>query len=147
MFGRLSIFEKIAEWMKLTSEEEVFESLTKIIDKKLDDLGKDNYGKIVSDIRKVIETEYDLPPNGLKNCFSLKSRHLSEPKRMWVLITCTFIDNDKSVLNLVQNGLKRGHLFRYKKELSEMNDVIKQDLEFKQRFNKIITTYGTTRIL
>lgn len=144
---KLTFFEKLAEYMRHAPEKQVFDTLNKAIDQELQDLGSPKQRESVLRIQSFVEKEYKLPRGSLTNCFSQKNRTLSEPKKMWVLVTCTIIKDEKSVERLIANGLKRGHIYRYQHEFLEMTDRLKHHKIFKEKFNKIIKSYGEDNIL
>lgn len=140
---RLTFFEKLAELLKLAPEKEVFETLNRAIEAKLQSIATSEKDTI-DEVRTMVEREYGLKQGQLNNCFTNKKPHLSEPKKMWVLISYALLKDQKIIVRYIQNGITRNHVFRYKSEFVQMNDNIKHHKEFKERFNKIIENYGNT---
>jgi hypothetical protein len=137
-----SFFEKLADYMKIAPEREVFDTLNQAIDERIEALGGDKEKQLVVDIQQTVEEAFNLNPGSLENSFSQKLTHLSDPKKIWVLVCYALIPNQKKVLKLIGNGLKRGHIYRYQKEFTELSDNIKHHRNFKSKFEQILNTYG-----
>jgi hypothetical protein len=144
---RLTFFEKLAELMKIAPENHVFEVLNKAIDNQLEIIGTPKEREIVLEIQTLVEQEYRLSSGALKNCFSTKKRILSDPKKMWVLVVSTVISDTDRLPKLIGNGLGRVHIYRYQSEFVEMKDLIPHHKDFKEKFKKIIESYGEKSIL
>ena len=144
---KLTFFEKLAEYMKLAPEKEVFDTLNNAIDTELQTLGKSKEKEIVAKIQFFVEKEYSLTKGSLSYCFSQKERHLTEPKKLWVLVVCALITDTKMVIKYIGNGLTRGHIYRYQDEFLDMSDKLKHQRIFKEKFNKIIKSYGEAKQL
>jgi hypothetical protein len=144
---RLVFFEKLAALMRIAPENQVFDTLNKAIDQQLEVHGPPKQREIVSKILELVLKEYELPLNALQGCYSHKKRHLSDPKKMWVIVAYTIIPDLDRIQKLIGNGLGRAHIYRYQNEFLEMTDNVPHHKEFKQKFNKIIESYGEDTVL
>ena len=134
--------ERLIEFSSVADDSEVYSTLKRAIDDKLSDNGGFADVKLIGELRGLIECEYQLKPNALKNSFNLKDRELTEPKLLWVVVSLHFFKNDrKKIKKLISNGITSQKIYTCIKQFNELSERIPHEKKIKESYTKIIQTY------
>jgi len=134
--------EKLIEFSNVASEEEVYSTLIKAIDNRLNKSSAKNDCFIVQKIQTEVETRYNLQKNALVNSFIVKDRTLTVPKLVWVMVCLYVFDGDrKKVKKLIGNGLTGQKVYTCHREFKQLSDKRESHKKIKEIYNIIIESY------
>ena len=123
-------------------ESEVFDTLIKALNEKLETVNGKEENKTVKKIQSLVEKHYKLRGGALDNSFKRKDRELTEAKFMCVVITLHVFKNDRSkVERLISNGLTRQKVYTCWREFDDLNSSIAYEKELKETYKIIIQSY------
>ena len=127
--------------LQVAPEEEVLETMTNALDRKLSKIDVNNDPELVEDLRVRIESHYKLTDGALHNAFRSKSEHLTEPKLVWVMCCLHFFKGDRpKVERLVKNGVTRQHIYTYNRNFNNLGELA-HERKIKDNYAIIIKCY------
>ena len=143
MSNKLSEFaSKLIEYSNVASEDEVYSTLIKAINKELHKTGTTNELELVKEIRNEVEKHYELEKKALANSFNIKDRTLTEPKLVWVMVCLFVFDGDRQkVKKFIGNGISSQKVYTCHKEFKQLSDKVDHERKIKEIYNLIIQSY------